>query len=89
MTVVSDTSALADDHPIFRDGLSRLLEDHGGFQVVGQASDGTEAVRLARELQPDVLLLDLAMPRASGLDALRELATPAERLTAQERQVVL
>jgi DNA-binding NarL/FixJ family response regulator len=57
-----------------RDGLSRLLEDEGGFQVVGQASDGTEAVRLAQKLQPDALLLDLAMPRASGLDALRELA---------------
>jgi DNA-binding NarL/FixJ family response regulator len=66
---------IADDHPIFRDGLSRLLEDEGGFEVVGQASDGTEAVRLARELEPDVLLLDFTMPRASGLDALRELST--------------
>jgi two-component system, NarL family, nitrate/nitrite response regulator NarL len=66
--------AIADDHPILREGLRRLLEDEGGFEVVGQASDGLEAVRLARETQPDVLLLDLAMPRASGLDALRELS---------------
>ena len=65
---------IADDHPILREGLRRLLEDDGGFEVVGQAADGTEAVRLARERQPDVLLLDLAMPRASGLDALRELS---------------
>jgi DNA-binding NarL/FixJ family response regulator len=65
---------IADDHPILREGLRRLLEDDGGFRVVGQAADGAEAVRLARELQPDVLLLDLAMPRVSGIEALRELA---------------
>ena len=69
---------IADDHPILREGLRRLLEDDGGFEVVGQASDGLEAVRLARDRQPDVLLLDLAMPRASGLDALRELSAAGQ-----------
>ncbi|HZR65016.1 MAG TPA: response regulator transcription factor [Terriglobales bacterium] len=64
---------IADDHPIFRDGLKRLLESEGEFKVVGEACDGVEAVQLARQLLPEVMLLDLAMPRRAGLEALREL----------------
>ena len=65
---------IADDHPIFRDGLRRLLNDEDGFEVIGEAADGVEAARLAEKLEPDVLLLDVAMPRRSGLEALRHLA---------------
>jgi len=64
---------IADDHPIFRDGLKRLLESERDFKVVGEACDGVEAVKLVRQLKPEILLLDLAMPRRPGLEALREM----------------
>jgi two-component system nitrate/nitrite response regulator NarL len=67
------TVVIADDHPIFRDGLRRLLGAEPGFQVIGEAGDGHEAVAKAATLRPDVLLLDLAMPRVNGLQALQEL----------------
>lgn len=66
---------IADDHPIFRDGLKRLLESERDFKVVGEACDGIEAVDLVRRFKPEILLLDLAMPRRPGLEALRELGT--------------
>jgi two-component system, NarL family, response regulator NreC len=59
---------LADDHPIVRQGLKLLIEREG-FTVVGEASDGREAVRLAQELCPDIALLDLTMPQLNGIDA--------------------
>jgi len=73
---MSDTPRLvrivvADDHQIFRDGLKRLLESEAGFQVVGEAADGVEAALVVRETKPDVLLLDLAMRRAGGIETLQ------------------
>jgi DNA-binding NarL/FixJ family response regulator len=64
---------IADDHPIFRDGLRRLLEAETDLSVVGQAVDAAEAIQLAGTLHPDILLLDVAMPKVSGLEALETL----------------
>ncbi len=66
---------IADDHPIFRTGLRRLLESEGGFNVLGEAEDGASAIALAERLRPDVLLLDVAMPRVTGLTALKQMST--------------
>jgi len=71
---------VADDHPIFRDGLRKLLEAESDFKVVGEAADGGEAIAMAQRLKPDVLLLDLAMPRVPGLEAVRELRNSVEAI---------
>jgi DNA-binding NarL/FixJ family response regulator len=60
---------LADDHNVMRAGLKLLLERHAGFKVVGEASDGREAVDNALATRPDVVVLDIAMPRLSGIEA--------------------
>jgi DNA-binding NarL/FixJ family response regulator len=68
------TLLIADDHPIVRDGLSGMFASDPDFQVLGEAGDGAEAVRLARTLRPDVILMDLRMPGMDGLAAITELA---------------
>lgn len=61
---------LADDHTLFRRGLAQLLAAEDDLTVVGQAADGTEVCRLAQELQPDLILMDLDMPRCNGFEAI-------------------
>jgi DNA-binding NarL/FixJ family response regulator len=65
---------IADDHPVVRDGLSGMFAGDPEFEVVGEAGDGAEAIRLAQALQPDVILMDLQMPGVNGLAAITELA---------------
>ena len=64
---------IADDHQLVRQGLIALLSVKPGVEVIGQAADGVETVELARSLGPDIILLDLLMPRKSGIEATREI----------------
>jgi DNA-binding NarL/FixJ family response regulator len=64
---------LADDHTLFREGLESLLRACPTIEVVGTAADGAEALKLARELMPDLVLMDVRMPRVGGLEATRQL----------------
>jgi DNA-binding NarL/FixJ family response regulator len=74
---------LADDHRMLREGLRRSMTDQG-FDVVGEARDGDEAVRLAEELQPDVILMDVTMPEMDGVEACRQV-----RIQVPETKVVM
>jgi two-component system, NarL family, nitrate/nitrite response regulator NarL len=71
------TVGIADAQTICREGVRSLLEHQEGFEVVGEAADGMEAAALAKQFRPDVLLLELSMPRYSGLAALKELKSSA------------
>lgn len=76
---------LADDHTIFRQSLHRLLSDEGDIEVVGDAEDGREAVRLACELLPDIVIMDIAMPLLNGLEATCQI----KRLCPQVKVLIL
>jgi DNA-binding NarL/FixJ family response regulator len=70
---------IVDDHPVVRDGLRGMFESAPGFAVLGEAADGVEAVSLAADLDPDVVLMDLRMPGGNGVDAIAELTRRGAR----------
>jgi NarL family two-component system response regulator LiaR len=76
---------IVDDHTVVRDGLNALLSAEAGMKVIGMAGDGVQAVKLAAELQPDVVLLDLVMPRMDGVQATLEI----KKVATQARILVL
>ncbi len=81
------TVVIADDHPLFREALRKLLEADPGVRVLGEAGNGRDAIRLVHELKPEILLLDLVMPDTPGLTVLRELSeagTPVKTLLLTE-----
>lgn len=69
------TILIADDHPVVRDGLKSLIRREPEFEVIGEANDGEEAISMAQSLRPDVLLLDIGMPKKNGLSVLQEIKT--------------
>ncbi len=75
---------LADDHKILRQGLQTLLQNEPDIEVVGQADNGRGAIELAKELRPDVVIMDVAMPDVNGIEATRELlnAVPTAKVVA-------
>ena len=73
MTSTPTRVLLVDDHPVMRDGLQQLLERTGEFEVVGHAGDGEEAERMAKDLVPDLVIMDVLMPGRDGIEACREI----------------
>jgi DNA-binding NarL/FixJ family response regulator len=80
VTTTTIRVAIADDHEIFRDGLRRLLESEPQIAIVGEAADGAGAIAIVRDMQPDVLLLDVAMPRMGGVEALASMQSTSTRI---------
>jgi two-component system response regulator NreC len=74
------TILLADDHTVIRSGLRMVLEKQSDFQVVGEAGDGRQAVKMAEELNPDVVVMDIAMPNLNGIDAAKQIVSQNSRV---------
>src|SRR6476469_2443845 len=73
MTQTQIKVLIVEDHPVFRRGLRQILEPHSCFKIVGEASDGESGLQLALELRPDIVIVDIDLPKQSGFEMTREL----------------
>ena len=80
---------IVDDHDLFRSGLRNLLEVEDGIEIIGEAAGGQEAVKIVRELAPDVVVMDLNMPGMGGVEATRHITTLADALAWGRRTVTI
>ena len=71
---------LADDHQIILDGLKMLIDDMDGIEIVGEAANGREAVRLVKEHEPDIIIIDVAMPELNGIEATRQISSECPKV---------
>jgi two-component system response regulator NreC len=78
MTMTTVRILIVDDHTLVRQGLRKILETHAGWEVVGEAGDGRTAINMAVELKPDVVLMDIAMPRLNGVEAIQQITRKAQ-----------
>lgn len=76
---MTTTILLADDHMVMRSGLRMLLEKNADFEVVGEADDGRQAVKMAEELKPDVVVIDIGMPQLNGIEATRQIVAASPK----------
>lgn len=72
-TIVKTRILIADDHAMLREGMRNLIEQEKDFELVGEAADGEEAVRLATELKPDIIIMDIVMPKLNGVEATKQI----------------
>ena len=72
-TMVKTSILIVDDHAMLREGMRNLLEQEKDFELIGEASDGEEAVELAREHKPDIIVMDIVMPRLNGVEATKQI----------------